>query len=389
MKLIYLILILIFSLIMPVKIQAIVNPLETANNQIGIHIFDPNEIESAAKLVNSNGGEWGYITVPLRSDDRDREKWQKFMADCTKLKLIPIIRLSSTMTEKGWSLPTKWDSIDFANFLNDLDWPTQNRYVIIYNEPNHDSEWGGRIDPTHYAFVLDETIDIFKSRNPDFFILAAGLDMAAPNNAIHMAWRNYLNQMHLAKPEIFSKIDGWNSHAYPNYAFAGSPYDKHDHSIISYRWELEYIKKFTSKDLPVFITETGWSNKALTDETIARYWQIAFSYIWTDKNIVAITPFVLQAGAPPFDTFCFLDGNSDQKPSYQTLYDLPKVCGTPKIPEATKSSEANSDESSASSQSNFNLFNPDASKLLNEFTDKTKRLFLFLKKFNLGIFIKS
>ena len=38
--------------------------------------------------------------------------------------------------------PNEYDLIDFANFLNQLPWPVNNRYVIIYNEPNQENEWG-------------------------------------------------------------------------------------------------------------------------------------------------------------------------------------------------------------------------------------------------------
>lgn len=35
--------------------HAIVDPLSVPNNRIGIHIFSPDEIIDAAKLVNSSG----------------------------------------------------------------------------------------------------------------------------------------------------------------------------------------------------------------------------------------------------------------------------------------------------------------------------------------------
>ena len=56
------------------------------NNRVGVHILDPNEINDAAKLINSSGGDWGYVTIPIRSNDRDRDKWLKFSrmpAGCT------------------------------------------------------------------------------------------------------------------------------------------------------------------------------------------------------------------------------------------------------------------------------------------------------------------
>ena len=43
------------------------NPLAVANNKIGIHVLDPSELPAAAKLVNNNGGDWGYVTIPIQS----------------------------------------------------------------------------------------------------------------------------------------------------------------------------------------------------------------------------------------------------------------------------------------------------------------------------------
>ena len=59
--------------------QAVFDPLAVPNNRVGVHILDPQEIHQAAKLVNSSGGSWGYVTIPIRSNDRDREKWIRFL----------------------------------------------------------------------------------------------------------------------------------------------------------------------------------------------------------------------------------------------------------------------------------------------------------------------
>ncbi len=50
---------------------AIYDPLSVSNNRFGIHILNPSEVEKAAELVNSSGGDWGYVTIPIRANDRD------------------------------------------------------------------------------------------------------------------------------------------------------------------------------------------------------------------------------------------------------------------------------------------------------------------------------
>src|SRR5690242_14830205 len=74
---------------------AIDDPLAKPNNKIGIHIFFPSEVQNAAKLVNTNGGDWGYVTIPIQAGDQDLKKWQSFMIQCKKFHIIPILRLAT------------------------------------------------------------------------------------------------------------------------------------------------------------------------------------------------------------------------------------------------------------------------------------------------------
>lgn len=164
--------ILSFFLFLPRQSFAVEDPLKVPNNKFGIHILFPSELEDAAKLVNSNGGDWGYVTIPLQSGDRDLEKWQDFMDNALRLHVIPIIRLATEgdyFNTKVWRKPDETDVIDFANFLNSLDWPTKNRYIIVFNEVNRGDEWGGEVNPQEYANLLSYAVTVFKSKNQDFF----------------------------------------------------------------------------------------------------------------------------------------------------------------------------------------------------------------------------
>jgi len=156
--------------------HATYDPLSVKNNVFGIHILFPEEVSDAAPLVNSNGGDWGYVTIPIQVSDKNVGKWQKFMDDCARRHLIPLIRLATTgdyFVKSSWSEPSKYEVLDFANFLNSLNWPTKNRYVIIFNEPNRGDEWGGAPNPASYAQILDYAVQVFKQTNSNFFIIAA------------------------------------------------------------------------------------------------------------------------------------------------------------------------------------------------------------------------
>jgi hypothetical protein len=330
MKCRFLIFLLAFLIYTP-RVHAIYDPKVKVNNRFGVHVFDVNEIDEASKLVNGNGGAWGYITVPIRSDDKDRKKWNEFMAKCEKNKIIPILRLATTMTNGGWSKPGKFDGIDFANFLNDLNWPIKNRYVIVYNEPNHHDEWGGQVNPEEYADVLFEYINIFKRRNEDFYMLPAGLDIAAPTDHEHLYWKQFLLRMWNRNSQSLIKLDGWNSHAYPNPAFSNSPYAWNEASIKSFVYEGNFVRSLTGKTLDVFITETGWNRNNLNDQTIANYLIYSMDHVWNDFRIIAVTPFVLEAHAGPFAKFAFIDKNGESK-QYEIWKNYPKINGEPEYP---------------------------------------------------------
>src|SRR5690348_16250176 len=155
MKLLFLISIMVFTLLFTANPAfAIEDPRASPNNKAGIHILFTSELNQAAKLVNSNGGDWGYVTIPIQVGDSNLKKWQDFMNTCKSLHLIPIIRLSTEgdyFNTSSWRVPDYSDILDFANFLNSLTWPVENRYIVVFNEVNRGDEWGGTPDPTDYA----------------------------------------------------------------------------------------------------------------------------------------------------------------------------------------------------------------------------------------------
>lgn len=299
---------------------AIYDPLTVPNNRVGIHLLSPEEIETAAKLINNNNqGSWGYVTVPIQATDRNRSKWLHFMKKAKELKVIPIIRIATFAQGPNWAQPNNYDLTDFANFLNDLPWPTQNRYIIVFNEVNRRDEYGGFLKPSHYSDILSNAINIFKARSDKFFILPAGLDNAAANSQNSLKWSTYLHQMYQHNPHIFTQIDGWTSHAYPNPAFSSHPASSGENKINSFITDLQFLRQFTSKPLPIFITETGWTNKTFDQKTIADFFNYAFTNVWSNPQIVTVTPFLLQAGTPPFNQFSLLDHNHQPLPVYFSL----------------------------------------------------------------------
>lgn len=311
---------------------AVNDPLSVPNNKIGIHILFPSELPAAAKLVNSSGGDWGYVTIPIQAGDRNLQKWQAFMDQAKQLHLIPIIRLATEgdyFNTSVWRKPTYADVLDFANFLNSLTWPTQNRYIIIFNEVNRADEWGGQENPQEYADILSYAVTAFKTANPNFFIIAAGMDNAAANTNTSMNEYAFFQGMNEAVPGIFNQIDGVASHSYPNPGFSEPPSIHTSESITSFAYEHSLIESMSNKALPIFITETGWSQNIFSQATIGSYFTEALNTVWNDPTIVAVTPFLLNAGGGPFAQFSFTNPDGSPNLVYQAVYALQKTKGQP------------------------------------------------------------
>lgn len=314
---------------------AIENPLSIKNNKMGVHILFTSELSKASSIVNANGGDWGYVTIPIQSGDKDLEKWQKFMDDSKKLHVTPIIRLATEgdyFDTSVWRKPTKEDILDFVNFLNSLEWPVKNKYIIVFNEVNRADEWEGNPDPNEYSIILNYAVDAFKSLDNDFFIISAGLDNAAENiPGKSMNEYDFLIQMESSSPGIFGRIDGLGSHSYPNPGFSVPPWIGTKKSISSFKYEMNLVYQFSDKVLPVFITETGWSREKVPENQISSYFTYAFEKVWSDHNVVAITPFLLQAGQGPFFQFSLLNEDGTYNEVSKSLTKIPKNKGEPTI----------------------------------------------------------
>lgn len=323
----------------PLNVHAISNPTAVPNNRYGIHITDLNDISEAAKLVNTSRGDWGYVTVVIQDNDMNRGKWQEVFNALRRNHLIPLVRIATHAEGDAWKIPEELNIAKWTDFLNALNWPVANRYVILFNEPNHANEWGNTIDPAGYGDMLIKFSKALKAKSDDFFILPAGLDASAANTASTMDEQTYLTTLFATHPDVASYIDGWTSHAYPNPAFSGSPTDVGKGTLATFRWEKTLLGSFgVTKNLPVFITETGWEhsegkyvdNRMLSADAISEYIKIASLGVWSDPSIVAITPFIINYQDNPFDHFSWKKlHSSDYYPFYETYKNIEKTAGAP------------------------------------------------------------
>lgn len=321
------------------KSHGVYDPISVPNNKIGVHILFPSEIQKARELINSNGGDWGYVTIPIQAGDKDIKKWQVFMDEARKLHIIPIVRLATEgdyFNKATWRKPKDTDIVDFANFLNSLNWPTKNRYIMVFNEVNRADEWEGEADPAEYAQILSYSVTLFKTKHPDFFIISSGMDNAAATGNGTYSQYDYFTKMNEAVPGIFNQIDGYSSHSYPNPAFSSLPSDDTRMSVNSFTHELALLATMTSKKLPVFITETGWDQSVVGEKKTGEYFKETLTGAWNNENIVAITPFLLEAGPGPFEKFTFIKADGSKNEAFKALESFPKTSGAPLLNPANK-----------------------------------------------------
>lgn len=306
------------------------------NNKVGIFLLQPTseDVLGASTLANSQNGDWGYVTLVIQENDRDIRKWQDLFEQLREKHLIPLIRLATSPQGEVWRKPEEEDAKEWVDFLNKLNWVVKKRYVILFNEQNHASEWGGEVSPEGYGKVALAFAKQLKASNKDYFVILGGLDAAAPQYPAQF-WDSGEFMKEVCKEgefckELFKYIDGWSSHSYPNPGFSGSVWDSGKKSIRGYEYELALLKELgIEKDLPVFITETGWKQGSLSEDTIAENYRIAFEQVWDkDNRIQAVTPFVFKYLSEPFIGFSWKN-DGGYSAQYEVVKNLPKKKGKP------------------------------------------------------------
>lgn len=288
---------------------------------LGVHILHPGELSNAKQLVAQDDSEsWHYVTIPLSLNDLHKQsEWQEFFDQARVEKVIPIVRLTTTYDQGNWKIPTREETLKLLTFLNELNWPTEDRYIIVFNEVNHKQEWGGIVDPEAYATIL-RFVGTWAQAQPNrYLILPAAMDLAAPNGPTTMEAFTYLKKMQSFDKDVFAFVDYWNSHSYPNPGFSSSPERKTQDSLRGFQHELAYLKKITQRDYQVFITETGWASNQSTNRWLESYYYYALQHVWSDPQVIAVTPFLLKGDPGPFKKFTFLDRNDQPTLPYAAL----------------------------------------------------------------------
>lgn len=338
-----------------VSVTAKTSRINFPNNKFGVHIFaNEEDLSLAAELVNSHGGDWGWVTLTIDLAERNGEKWNNLFAKMLDRHLLPILQLSA-----NGRIPSEAEIDGLAAFLGGLGWPIRIRPVTVFSEVNASEYWGGKIDPEGYARILNRAVDSFKGQSPEFFIMNGAFNASARTGSAeigciktdlgvdtcYLSEIEFLKRMEAAVPGILKKLDGWAVHTYPHPAYRGRPSDTKvgaesafeagRNTIRSYQFELRLLSTF-GVSLPIFITETGWPHReGKTDHpewydqnTVAEFYRAAFRDIFLpDARVVAVTAFVLRFDN--YDNFAFVAADGHKFPQWETLVNFAKVAGSP------------------------------------------------------------
>ena len=47
-----------------------------------------NDLPDISKLTNSNGGDWGYVTIVIQKGERDSRKWQEVFDKLRRFEIL-------------------------------------------------------------------------------------------------------------------------------------------------------------------------------------------------------------------------------------------------------------------------------------------------------------
>lgn len=326
--------------------------LDWPNNIFGAYSYrDDDSVRLISEMVNSSGGDWGWILYPMNIKDRDQINWNNAFKLLKQNHLIPIIQL--VLEPK--TTPSDRDIEGIADFLDSLEWPTKIRFITAFNEVNAAEYWGDKIDPEDYAKSLDKLIKTFKSTSSNFFVMNGAFNASARTGKVktnlgvqteYLDEREFLKRMDKAVPGILKKLDGWAVHTYPQPEYKGKPLDqtiegeaedeKGRNTMSSYLWEVNFLKQNFNVDLPVFVTETGWPHKEgtkprnewLDQNTVAHYYTSLFEDLYLkDNRIMAVLPFGIKI--EQLDNFSFVGKNGYRYPQFDALKSIKKTKGEP------------------------------------------------------------
>jgi len=315
--------------------------VRTTNPKIGVHtrLTDEAEewkIKKTLEMVRAMGAPWIVEYFPwayIESSERQYD-WAHadlVVAHAERQGLTVIARLGFV---PEWARPKNsvtsyLDQVRyqyFADFVAEFITHFKGRihYIVIWNEPNVNFEWGYRgIDPAGYARLLEAVYPRAKQADPSVQILAGALapTLAPPGSTDAMSDLEYLQKMYDAGAKDY--FDILAVHAYGWSSPADEP--PAPNRINFRRAELLRDSMIRNGDAKrVMITEGGWNDhprwtKAVRPaeriENTLRAYDICRQWDWLDACVMWAFRYPFPAQTYQ-DYFTFVTPGFDAKPIY-------------------------------------------------------------------------
>lgn len=316
--------------------------VHTTNPKIGIHTRLTDEVEEwkiqkTLELVREMGSPWIVEFFPWAYIEHVQGEYDWTHADlivnhARRQGLTVIARLGfvpewargpktppSLLAEEGYAAFAQFVAAFVDHFRGRVS------YIIIWNEPNTNFEWGERpVDPASYARMLQWVYRYAKPANPAVQILAGALapNLAPPNATDTMNDLEYLQKMYDGGARDY--FDALAIHAYGWKAPAD---DEPDANAVNFRRaELyrEIMRRNGDMNKHAFITEGGWNDhprwaKAVTPAQRIDYTLRAYDLCkqWDWMEACALWVFRFPALTISYqDYFAFVTPAFDRKPIY-------------------------------------------------------------------------
>ncbi len=326
-------------------------------NRFGIGLVGPGGTDQwnrAAELA----GRGGHIKLIFAGVDRGMTgpdgSWVTAVSECYARDLVPVIRMgppwgdrdlrsrSDDSSHKSYTQLAAAYAAVVAGLPRRDGWPL---VIEVHNEPNLCYEWA--CDPgdapahadtpagwMHYtdtaaeyaSFLRDTTAAIHALGDSRIRVINGGL---APGGAVTcqcggdgftagITSREFLSAMEAAVPGVHAALDGFASHSYPaqgeGWGFFVA-YDQAGPGLHYYQTELDTL----GLDLPVYITETGWTvSEGASREEVSAWTVSAWDNDWLDGDgIVAVMPFMLQDAS--WNDFAWVDSGNQPYPVFDAV----------------------------------------------------------------------
>jgi hypothetical protein len=242
----------------------------------------------------------------------------------------------------GWARPD--NSPSTLNYLPETEFPSFARYIgefaarykgrvkyiIIWNEPNLNFEWGERpSDPEAYTRLLKMAYQAAHVANPDVIVLNGALaPTLAPPGGMNGGWDDldFLTRMYEAGAR-----EAFDALAVHTYGFTSPPQADPAADTLNFR-RIELIReimvKYGDETKQVYITETGWNDHPRwlhgvrpaqrINYTIEMFEYTRENYAWLHGICLWVFRFPAATNRYP-DYFTLVATDFEPKPIYEAL----------------------------------------------------------------------